>query len=85
MRQREWEWFQYQDRVIDESVYKTFHGVIAIHLGTPITREWWETRGHAGLNSEFVEAVNELLSEQPLTPYFEHVEAFAEMYETRSP
>jgi len=84
MRQREWEWFQYQERIIDENIYKTYHGVITIHLGTPISREWWETRGRAGLNPEFVSAVDELLSGQALAPYFEHVDEFAEKHKAAS-
>ena len=38
MRQREWEWFQHRDRVIEENVAKSYFGIIAIHLGTLRTR-----------------------------------------------
>ena len=33
MRQREWEWFQFKDGVIDRAVYCAYHEVIALHLG----------------------------------------------------
>ena len=45
MRQREWEWFQYKDGIISKEVYEAYHGVIALHLGLPRTRKWWETTG----------------------------------------
>ena len=35
MRQREWEWFQFSDRVIGKDIYQAYHGVIALHLGIP--------------------------------------------------
>ena len=40
MRQREWEWYQYRDGVIDRAVYCAYHEVIAFHLGGPRTRNW---------------------------------------------
>ena len=61
MRQREWEWFQYHDGVIDEDVYKAYHDVIAIHLGTPRARKWWKVLGRFAFNPDFVTDVDELL------------------------
>ncbi len=62
MRQREWEWFQRHDGVIGEEVYKAYHQVIAIHLGTPRGRKWWKALGRFAFNAEFVAAVDELLA-----------------------
>ncbi len=76
MRQREWEWFQYHDGVIDEDVYKTYHEVIAIFLGTPNTRKWWETVGRSGLNPGFVKEVDALLANRELTGYWKGLKDF---------
>ena len=76
MRQREWEWFQYKDGVIDEDVYRTYHEVIAIFLGTPNTRRWWKIVGRTGLNPEFVKDVDKLLANRELTNYWGRVKDF---------
>ncbi len=68
MRQREWEWFEYRDGIIDKDVYTAYHDVIPIHLGTPRARKWWKALGRFAFNAEFVAAVDELLaSSQPST------------------
>ena len=68
MRQREWEWFQYKDGVIDHNVYRAYHGVIPIHLGTPRARRWWKALGRFAFDAEFVAEVDQLLaSTEPST------------------
>lgn len=77
MRQREWEWFQYKDKIIDRDVYRAYHEVIAFHLGAPRTRKWWATVGRLGFNPGFVAEVDELLENRPLTDdYFERIRTF---------
>lgn len=77
MRQREWEWFQYRDGVIDREVYSAYHEVIAFHLGAPRTRAWWATVGRLGFNPGFVADVDALLAHRPLTDdYFEMIRCF---------
>lgn len=77
MRQREWEWFQYRDGVIDGEVYRSYHGVIGFHLGAPRTRAWWATVGRQGFNADFVANVDALLATHPLTDdYFEKIRNF---------
>ena len=76
MRQREWEWFQYNDGIIDEEVYRTYHEVIAIILDTANTRKWWETVGRMGLNPDFVKEVDSLLANRELTGYWKSVKEF---------
>jgi hypothetical protein len=69
LRQREWEWFQYKDGVIDRDAYKTYHEVIAIHLGTPRARKWWKVLGRYAFNAEFVEQVDQLLATSEPSSY----------------
>lgn len=77
MRQREWEWFQYRDGVIDGEVYRAYHEVIGFHLGAPRTRAWWASVGRLGFNPEFVADVDALLATRPLTDeYFDRIRCF---------
>ena len=69
MRQREWEWFQYQDRVIGKDVYGSYHEVIAIHLGTRRGRKWWKALGRYAFNSAFVSEVDQLLARTEASAY----------------
>jgi hypothetical protein len=76
MRQREWEWFQFKDGVIRKEVYEAYHEVIALHLGIPRTRQWWQTVGRIGFNPTFVAEVDAFLAKRPTTNYFERIREF---------
>lgn len=76
MRQREWEWFQHRDGVIDEAVAKAYFQIIALHLGIPRTRHWWRTIGRIGFNPNFVAEVDCFIADQPETTYFEDTVRF---------
>ena len=76
MRQREWEWLQFKDGSITQDVYQAYHGVIALHLGVPRTRKWWQTVGRAGFDHDFVKEVDEFLVGRPLTDYYEKLIRF---------
>jgi len=76
MRAREWEWFQYMDGVIGRDVYEAYQPVIALHLGIPRTRQWWQTVGRIGFDARFTAIVDELLSRAALTDYFEQIRAY---------
>lgn len=76
MRQREWEWFQFKDGVIEESVAKAYFGIIALHLGIPRTRHWWSTVGRIGFNPEFVAEVDAFLADRETISYFEDIASF---------
>ena len=76
MRQREWEWFQFNDGVIKKEVYQAYHEVIALHLGVPRTRRWWRTVGRIGFNPSFVAEVDAFLAKRHTTDYFEAIRAF---------
>ena len=73
MRAREWEWFQFKDGVIKEDVYKAYHEVIALHLGTLRTRTWWSTVGRIGFNAGFVADVDALLAGKEPISYFDDI------------
>jgi len=77
MRQREWEWYQHKDGVIDKAVYQSYHEVIGLHLGVARTRKWWRTVGRIGFNQEFAAEVDALLANRPLADdYYESIRNF---------
>jgi len=76
MRQREWEWFQLRDGVIEESVAKAYFAIIALHLGTSRTRDWWATIGRIGFDADFVAEVDQFVADRPTTTYFENAMSF---------
>jgi hypothetical protein len=78
MRAREWEWLQYRDGVINEEVYKTYIGVIGLHLGTPRTRRWWNGVGRIGFDPAFVARVDAMIAGQPPVTYYEDIHSFDE-------
>ncbi len=61
MRSREYQWFQFQNGVLDETAWRTYQYVIPLSLGTTRTRKWWKDVGHTGFDPEFVEIVDGLL------------------------
>jgi hypothetical protein len=73
MRQREWEWFQYQDGVIDKDVYRAYHDVIGIFLSSKRTRKWWNSLGRFAFNQSFVEDVDNLLDNTEPNSYLSDI------------
>lgn len=76
MRQREWEWFQHRDGIIEEDVAKAYFGIVALHLGTARTRHWWSTIGRIGFNPDFVADVDALIAGRSTITYFEDIMSF---------
>jgi hypothetical protein len=50
--------------------------VIALHLGVPRTRRWWQTVGRIGFDAGFVASVDAFLAQRPTTQYFEEIRRF---------
>jgi hypothetical protein len=69
LRQREWEWFLFQEGIIDAAAYRAYREVVSIHLGTPRGRKWWKVLGHRAFDPGFVEQVNQLLEESGSNSY----------------
>ena len=73
MRQREWEWFQYEDGVIDKRAHESYYAVIPLLLGTERTRRWWERVGKSGFDKGFVLEVNERLKSSGYQSYMNDI------------
>jgi len=72
LRQREYEWLEKEEGVIDPKMFEAYAGITAIVLGTERTRRWWAVHGHShAFDPGFVSFVDELLEKSELTDYFE--------------
>lgn len=60
---RQNEFFQWRQGLLDESVFKSLHHTIFTVLASPNGQHWWDHEGRSLLAPEFVEFVNELVSE----------------------
>jgi len=76
LRQREWEWFQYRDGILDKSTFESYYSVIALLLGTERTHRWWKRIGKSGFNESFVDEVDELLGSAGLSPYMHEIRSW---------
>ena len=73
MRQREWEWFQHVDGVIDKRAHESYYAVIPLLLGTERTRRWWERVGKSGFDKAFVREVDERLESSGYQSYMNDI------------
>lgn len=73
MRQRELEWFQYQDGMIDKDVYEAYHGVIAIFISQDRTKAWWNSIGRYAFDANFVSEVDSFLKKSEPSTYLSDI------------
>jgi hypothetical protein len=74
MRQREYEWAQYRNGVIDRSTWETYRRLIPLHLGTPRALKWWQASTQL-FEPDFVGSIDELLASPLPTGFFEEIQA----------
>ena len=74
MRQREYEWSQYRNGVIDRATWETYQRLIPEQLGTQRSLKWWQISTQF-FQPDFVQSVNELLARPLQTTFFEEIEA----------
>ncbi|WOJ95993.1 hypothetical protein R0137_12170 [Congregibacter brevis] len=74
MRAREHEWLQYQSGALDGDAWLSYRDVIYFILGTARARQMWGLcRGY--FNEGFVQMVEEMTKDVPLTDFWEALEA----------
>ena len=70
MRQREYEWLTHREGIMDSKMFNAYAGVIAVILGTERNRRWWALRREIKeFDSGFMDFVDGLLAESPLSSY----------------
>jgi hypothetical protein len=66
-RGSEFHWFQYQNDVIDEATFKSYSNAIPFFLADSKRRAWWRNIGRGAFDAGFVEYVDSLIEDRPIT------------------
>ena len=61
LRNREFEYFQYKNGLLDEETWLAYRNVILINHSTPLGRRWWDVVGRGIVDPAFAALVDELL------------------------
>lgn len=70
LRNREFEYFQYQNGLLDKETWLSYRQVILINHSSQSGRKWWDQVGRGIVDPEFAKAVDELLIDaKPDTTY----------------
>ena len=64
LRNREHEWFQYKDGILDEATWLSYREIIRLTLSSKRHRTWWN-KMKVVFDSEFVEIVDRFIGETP--------------------
>lgn len=65
MRNREFEYFQYQSGSLDEKTWQSYKNLILMNHATERGRVWWDKIGRDLVNSKFGEMVDQMLESHP--------------------
>ena len=72
MRNREHEWFQYKDGILDEATWLSYREIIRITLSSARHRTWWN-KAKMAFDSDFVEVVDLFIGDIPESDIWEEV------------
>ena len=61
MRNREFEYFQYVNGLLDEETWLAYRHVIVVNHSSDLGRSWWDEVGRGIVDPEFADLVDELL------------------------
>ena len=64
MRNREHEWMQYKDGLLDEATWQSYKTILRFTLGSARRRVWWNTWKRA-FSPDFITMVDEFIGEVP--------------------
>jgi hypothetical protein len=74
MRNREHEWFQYKDGILDETTWVSYREIIPIILSSKRHRLWWD-KIKSAYDPNFVQMVDLCIAEMPESDVWEQVMA----------
>lgn len=61
LRNREFEYFQFKNGLLDEETWLSYRKVVLINHSTGLGKKWWEEIGRGIVDPEFAKQVDELL------------------------
>ena len=70
MRNREHEWFQYQDGILDEATWLSYREILRATLSSKRHRAWW-SKAKSVFDSDFVEMVDLFINKTPESDIWE--------------
>jgi hypothetical protein len=73
LKQREYQWNQYRNGILDRETFESYSAVLPIILGTERTARWWEFSKGDAFGAEFARHVDGLLANRKRTRFFEAV------------
>jgi hypothetical protein len=71
MRNREFEFFQYQKGFLDEETWQSYRSLILANHSTPRGRQWWEKMGRQTSHPEFAKMVDDMLKDAPVDELYD--------------
>ena len=77
IRNREFEYFQYINGLLDEESWRSYQQVILFNHSTPRGRKWWDEVGRTIVYPEFAAIVDGLLNSAPSIDLYERMATFA--------
>ena len=78
LRNREFEYFQYQNGLLDEETWLSYRQVILINHSSTLGRRWWDKVGRSIVDPEFAKAVDELLLSASPDMTYQNMSAWAD-------
>ena len=71
LRNREFEYFQYVNGLLDEETWLAYRHVLVINHSSPLGRAWWDKVGRSIVDPEFTRLVDEILADaEPDDTYY---------------
>jgi hypothetical protein len=71
LRNREFEYFQYQNGLLDEETWLSYRNILVFNHSSPRGRAWWDKVGRTVVNTEFAAMIDTLLDESPIIDIYD--------------
>ena len=71
LRNREFEYFQYENGLLDEETWVSYRNILVFNHSTPRGRAWWEKVGRTIVHPDFAAMIDEILAESPIIDIYD--------------
>lgn len=71
LRNREFEYFQYQNGLLDEATWESYRQLVLFNHSTPRGRKCWDAVGRTTVNADFASLVDEMLEDAPVSELYD--------------
>lgn len=78
MRNREFEYFQYMNGVLDEASWQSYQQVIVFNHSTELGKKWWDEIGRGIVDPEFAVIVDALLADAEPANLYKRMSTWAD-------